>query len=194
MLRAVVAVFALLVTPVAAAEEWGPPTADYSAVLSFTDGRGETLSHRIAYTAKRQRLDYRIGEREEIVIVDHDAAAVFVLYPQQKRYRKAAYVQPEFDLGIGRADTKRTKVGDEEVAGHRAAKFRVEAKTAQGQLYKGFAWLTAERIIVRLDGEVTQGRRTRRLTMNASEIRIAPVDVAIFRIPADYALLEDKRK
>lgn len=194
MLRAVVAVFALLVPPAAAAEEWGPPTADYSAVLSFTDGRGETLSHRIAYTAKRQRLDYKIGEREEIVVVDHEVAAVFVLYPQQKRYRKAAYVQPEFDLGIGRADTKRTKVGDEEVAGHRTAKFRVEAKTAQGQLYKGFAWLTAERIIVRLDGEVTQGRRTRRLTMNASEIKIAPVDEVIFRIPADYALLEDKRK
>jgi hypothetical protein len=30
--------------------------------------------------------------------------------------------------------------------------------------------------------------------MNASEIKIAPVDEVIFRIPADYALLEDKRK
>lgn len=194
MLRIAFYVFALLAPSAAAAEEWGPPTADYNAVLSFTDGRGETLSHRIAYTAKRQRLDYKIGERHETVVVDHEAAAVFVLYPQQKRYRKAAYVQPEFDLGIGRADTKRAKVGDEEVAGHRAAKYRVEAKTAQGQLYKGFAWLTAERIVVRLEGEVTQGRRTRRLTMNASEIKIGPVDEAIFRIPADYVVLEDQRR
>lgn len=194
MLRFVFVVIALLAPSAAAAEEWGPPTADYSAVLSFTDGRGETLSHRIAYTAKRQRLDYKIGEREEIVVVDHEAAAVFVLYPQQKRYRKAAFVQPEFDLGIGRPETKREKAGEEEVAGRKTVKYRVEAKTAQGQVYKGFAWLTAERIPVKLDGEVTQGRRTRRLTMSASEIKIGPVDEAIFRVPTDYGLLEDKRK
>lgn len=193
MLRIVFVIVALLAPAAAAAEDWGPPTADYRAVLSFTDGRGETLSHRIAYTAKRQRLDYKIGEREEIVVVDHEAAAVFVLYPQQKRYRKAALVQPEFDLGIGRAQTKREKAGEEEVAGRTTVKYRVVAKTAQGQEYKGFAWLTPERILVKLEGEVTQGRRTRRLTMSASELRIGPVDDAIFRVPADYGLLEDKR-
>jgi hypothetical protein len=194
MLRFVFVIVALFVPAAAAAEDWGPPASDYSAVLSFTDGRGETLSHRIAYSAKRQRLDYKIGEREEVVIVDQEAAAVFVLYPQQKRYRKAALVQPEFDLGIGRSETKREKAGEEEVAGRRAAKYRVEARTAQGQEFKGFAWLTPERILVKLDGEVTQGRRSRRLTMNASELRIGPVDEAIFRVPAEYGLLEDKRK
>lgn len=193
MLRIALVIVALLAPAAAGAEDWGPPTADYSAVLSFTDGRGETLSHRIAYTAKRQRLDYKIGEREETVVVDHEAAAVFVLYPQQKRYRKAALVQPEFDLGIGRSQTKREKAGEEDVAGRRTVKYRVEAKTAQGQEYKGFAWLTPERIVVKLDGEVTQGRRTRRLTMSASELRIGPLDDAIFRVPADYGLLEDKR-
>ena len=194
MLRIVLVIAAFLFPAAAAAEDWGPPTADYSAVLSFTDGRGEMLSHRIAYAAKRQRLDYKIGEREEIVIVDHEAAAVFVLYPQQKQYRKAALVQPEFDLGIGRADTKRERVAEDEVAGHRTVKYRVEAKTAQGQEYKGFAWLTGERILLKLDGEVTQGRRKRRLTMTASEIKIGPLDEAIFRVPATYGLLEDKRK
>jgi hypothetical protein len=193
MLRIALVIVALLAPAAAGAEDWGPPTADYSAVLSFTDGRGETLSHRIAYTAKRQRLDYKIGEREETVVVDHEAAAVFVLYPQQKRYRKAALVQPEFDLGIGRSQTKREKAGEEDVAGRRTVKYRVEAKTAQGQEYKGFAWLTPERIVVKLDGEVTQGRRTRRLTMSASELRIGPLDDAIFRVPADYGLLEDRR-
>lgn len=191
----IAAVVALLAfTAPAAAEEWGAPTADYSAVLTFVDGRGETLTHRIHYTAKRQRLDYKAGERDEVAIVDQEAAAVFVLYPQQKRYRKAALVQPEFDFGIGRPETKRENLGEESVSGHPARKYRVEAKTAQGQEYRGLAWLTAERILVKLDGEVKQGRRTRRLAMNASELRIGPVDPAVFRVPADYVLLEDKRK
>jgi hypothetical protein len=185
--------FVLAAAP-AAAEDWGAPTADYSAVLSFTDDRGETLSHRIYHTAKRQRLDYKAGEREEIVIVDQEAAAVFVLYPGQKRYRKAALVQPEFDFGVSRAETKREKAADETAANRPAQKYRVEAKTAQGQEFKGFAWLTAERILVRLEGEVKQGRRTKRLKMLASELKIGPVDAAVFRVPADYVLLEDKRK
>lgn len=195
MTRIVFAVLALLAAAApAAAEAWGPPAADYSAVLTFTDDRGETLAHRIYHTAKRQRLDYKAGEREEIVIVDHEAAAVFVLYPGQKRYRKAALVQPEFDFGIGRAETKREKLAEESVAGHPARKYRVEAKTAQGQEFKGFAWLTAERILVRLEGEVKQGPRTRGLKMLASDLKIGPLDAAVFRVPADYVLLEDKRK
>ncbi len=184
----------LAAAPAIAAEDWGPPTAEYAALLTFTDDRGETLTHRMYYTPSRQRLDYKSGEREEIAIVDQDAAAVFVLYPGQKRYRKAALVQPEFDFGIGRAETKREKIADESVAGQSAQKFRVEAKTAQGQEFKGSAWLTAERILVKLEGEVKQGRRTRRIAMSASELKIGAIDGAVFRVPADYALIEDKRK
>lgn len=183
----------LFASMAAAAEEWGAPTAEYSALLTFTDGRGEMLAHRIHYTEKRQRLDYKSGERDEIAIVDQVAAAVFVLYPAQKRYLKSALVQPEFDLGIGRADTTREKLAEENVAGLAAVKYRVEAKTAQGQEFKGFAWLTPERIVVKLAGDVKQGRRTRRLAMAASEIRIGPVDPAVFQVPADYVRIEDKR-
>jgi hypothetical protein len=178
----------------ASADEWGPPTADYAATLTFTDASGEVLVHRMYYTAKRQRLDYKAGENDEIAIVDQEAAAVFVLYPAQKRYRKSPLVQPEFDFGIGRPTTKREKIADETVAAKAAVKYRVEAKTAQGQEYKGFAWLTAERIVVKLEGEVMQGRRTRRITMIASALKIGPVDADVFRVPRDYAPIEDKRK
>ena len=193
-LAAIVAIMLAVTSLPAAGQDWGPPSADYSAVLSFADERGETLTHRIYHTAKRQRLDYKAGEREEIVIVDQEAAAVFVLYPGQKRFRKAALVQPEFDFGIGRAETKREKVAEESVAGQAAVKYRVEAKTAQGQEYNGFAWLTPERVLVKLEGEVKQGRRARRIKMSASEVKIGAVDPAVFGIPPDYVQLEDKRQ
>lgn len=190
------AILALLlaVAAPAAAEDWGPPTADYSTLLTLTDGTGETLAHRLYYTAKRQRLDYKVGGRDEITIVDHEAGAVFVLYPSLKRYRKSPLVQPEFDLGVGRAETKRERLAEETVAGAAAIKYRVEAKTAQGQEFKGLAWLTRERILVKLEGEVKQGRQTRRLVMTASELKAGPVDAAVFRIPPGFAPIEDKRK
>ena len=178
----------------AGAEDWGPPTAEYSALLTFTDGTGETLAHRLHYTAKRQRLDYKVGGRDEITIVDHEAGSVFVLYPAQKRYRKSPLVQPEFDFGVGRPETKRERLAEEAVAGTAAIKYRVEAKTAQGQEFKGFAWLTQERILIKLEGEVKQGRQTRRLAMTASELKIGTVDAAMFRIPPDFAPIDDQRK
>ena len=185
-LSALIVTALVAAAPVAAAQDWGPPTADYSAVLTFADGRGEILVHRMHYTAKRQRLDYKAGERDEIAIVDQEAGAVFVLYPAQKRYRKSPLVQPEFDFGIGRAETKREKLADESVAGRKTAKYRVEAKTAQGQEFNGFAWLTPERILVKLEGEVKRGRRTRRIAMNASGLQIGSVDAKVFEIPKDY--------
>lgn len=192
----VLALFALLFVAAApsAAEDWGPPTADYSALLTFTDGSGETLAHRLYYTAKRQRLDYKVSGRDEITIVDHEVGAVFVLYPSLKRYRKSPLVQPEFDLGVGRPETKRERLADETVAGSAAVKYRVEARTAQGQEFRGLAWLTRERVLVKLDGDVKQGRHTRRLAMTAGELKVGPVDVALFRIPPDFAPIEDKRK
>jgi hypothetical protein len=183
----------LFIAPVAAAaEDWGPPTADYSTTLTFTDGRGRKLEHHMYFTAQRQRLDYKVGDRAEATIVDLVEAAVFVLYPEQKKYRKEPLVTPEFDLGIGRAATKREKLGEEEVAGHRANKFRVEAKTAGGQVFSGLAWLTPERILVKLDGEVRQGKLTRHITMVASDLKIGPIDPAVFRIPAAYTRIEDR--
>ena len=194
MRRAALAAIVLAcIAPAAAAEGWGPPTGDYSAVLTFIDGRGEALVHRMYYSEKRQRLDYKAGERAEIAIVEQVAAAVFVLYPDLNRYKQSPLVQPEFDFGISRAESKREKIADEKVADTTAAKYRVEAKTAHGQEFKGFAWLTPERILVKLEGEVRQGRRTRRLAMNAREVKIGPVDPAVFAIPPGYALIEDKR-
>ncbi|MCW5771228.1 MAG: hypothetical protein KIT16_06300 [Rhodospirillaceae bacterium] len=184
----------LVAAPAVAAEGWGPPTSPYSATLDFTDGSGETLKHTIHFTAERQRLDYKVGEREESVIVDKVEAAVFILYPQLKRYRKAPLVEPEFDFGIGRETTKREKLGEEAMAGRPTVKYKVEAKTAQGQVFTGFAWLTAERIVVRLEGEVQQGRRKRKLVMAASALKVGPVDPAVFRIPADFQRIEDKSR
>jgi hypothetical protein len=189
-----IALLILALTSAPAAADWGPTAAEYSALITITDAQGETLVHRLYSSPLRQRIDYKIGGRDEIVIIDKAAGAVFVLYPQLKRYRKSPLVDPEFDFGIGRAETKREALGEEERSGLRATKYRVEARTAAGQYYRGLAWLTPERILVRLEGEVKHGRRSRRLAMMAREIKIGPLDPGLFQIPADYVALDGKQK
>ncbi len=182
-----VSALAPLMSP-AAAQDWGPPTVEYSATRHFTDARGETISHVFFYTPQRQRLDYKVGNRSEITIVDQIEAAVFVLHTALKIYRKTPLVDPAFELGIADAGTAREKIGPETVGDIAATKYRVESKTGFGQEYRGFAWLDVHRIVVKLDGEVKQGRRWRRLSMTVTEFRPGPLDSATFQIPPDYKL------
>ncbi len=181
-----VGVVALLMSP-AAAQDWGTPTVEYSAMRHFSDARGETISHRFFFAPRQQRLDYGTGKRAEITIVDQIEAAVFVLSPALNTYRKTPLVDPAFDFGIADAATKREMIGAETVDGIAAVKYRVESKTKSGQEYRGFAWLDAHRIVVKLDGELRQGRRWRKLAMSVTELKTGPLDPAIFQIPPGYA-------
>ncbi len=179
----------------AAAQDWGPPTADYDAVLTFTEERGASMTHRLVYTAKRQRLDYKAGKDDEVTIVDEGKQAVFVLRPALKLYRQAAYARPAYDFGISNDDAKREKLGAETIDGIAAVKYRVDSKSGMGEAYSGFAWLSAERIVVKLDGVLTQGQyKPRKIAMTMRNLKIGPVDAALLEVPADYKKVEEKRK
>jgi hypothetical protein len=179
----------------AAAQEWGPPAAEYVASLTFTEERGKSITHRLIYTAKRQRLDYKAGKDDEATIVDEARQAVFVLRPAQKLFRQSPYVRPAYDFGIANDDTKRERLGEEAVDGIATVKYRVESKSGMGESYSGLAWLSAERIVVKLEGILTQGKyRPRKIAMTMRDLKIGPVDAALFDIPADYKKVEEKRK
>jgi hypothetical protein len=176
-----------------AAQDWGAPTAEYSATVHMQESGGETLSFRFFHTALRQRLEYRAGTDEEVTIVDQHAAAVYVLRPAIKRYRTGAQARPEYDFGVSRDETKRERIGEEAVGDLPAVKYRVESRTALGEEFRGLAWLGAHRIVLKLDGELKRGRRTRGITMTLSDLRVGPLDPALFQVPADYTPVEPRK-
>jgi hypothetical protein len=178
----------------ASAQEWGPPTADYRATVRLTQSGGESLSYRFFFTEQRQRLEYRAGEDEEVTIVDQAAAAVYVLRPSVKRYRISPQAKPEYDFGVSRADTRRERIGEDNVAALAAVKYRVESRTEAGDRFQGFAWIGTERIVLKLEGELTRGRRTRGLTMTLADLVIGPIDPGLFRVPAEYTPIEPQRR
>ena len=89
--------------------EWGAPTADYTATLTFTDNRGQRVAMRLAYTDLKQRLEYldRSGREQEVVIVDGEAKLLYVMRPGRKQFGKADYARPDYDFRVSAAETKR---------------------------------------------------------------------------------------
>jgi hypothetical protein len=177
------------------AADWGAPTADYSLTMTFTDQRGERVVMRLAYTALKQRLDYldRSGREQEAVIVDGEAKLLYVLRPARKQFGKADYARPDYDFRVSAAATKRVFEAAETLDGRAVRRFRVEAPERDGERYAGLAWLTAERVVVKLDGEMIVGKRRRRFVMTASDLALGTPPPETFRVPADYTEVKARR-
>lgn len=174
--------------------EWGAPKVDYIATMTFSDPQGRGFAMRFVYTEQRQRLEYKAGGRDdEVTIIDEVENAVFVMRPALKLYRRAIYVRPDYDFGVAREDTKRERLGAEKVGAFDTVRWRVETTTQHGDRFRGLAWLSPERIVLQMDGEVIEGagnrERKRKFTLRVSDLKIGPVDPALFKVPADFKLL-----
>jgi hypothetical protein len=164
---------------------------EYLATMTFTDPQGRGFAMRFAYTETRQRLEYKAGGRDdEVTIVDEVENAVFVMRPALKLYRRAIYVRPDYDFGVSRDDTKRERLAAEKIGGVETVRWRVESTTQHGDRFRGMAWLTADRIVVQMDGEVVEGagnrERKRKFTLKVTDLKIGPVAPELFKVPADY--------
>jgi hypothetical protein len=177
------------------AADWGAPTSDYMLTMTFTDARGQRVVMRLAYTPLKQRLEYldRSGKEQEVVIVDGEAKLLYVLRPGRKQFGKADYARPDYDFRVSSAETKRAFEAAETLDGRPVRRFRVEAPERDGERYVGLAWLTAERVVVKLDGEMIVGKRQRRFIMAASDLALGTPPPEAFRVPADYTEVKPRR-
>ena len=180
--------------PAAAAQEkggpaWGPPTADYRADMVFTDDRGRSRTARLYYTAKRQRLEFKSGKQIVAMIFDKRGGQAIQLLLSQRGWRPVAAAAPQFNFGLSDPASKRETLAEETLAGRAVTKFRVSSRTNGGDTFDGLAWATKQRIVVRMAGTVVRGSKQQPLTMELQNLKIGPVDAALFAVPAGYRRL-----
>ena len=192
--RRLLAAAAILIPAAAAAQEkggaaWGPPTADYRADMVFTDDRGRSRTARLYYTAKRQRLEFKAGKEIVAMIFDRAAGTTYQLLLDSRSWRPVAAPAPQFNFGLSDPASKREKLADETMAGRPVTKYRVASETAAGDRFSGLAWATKQRIVVRMAGTVVRGSKTQPLTLELRNLKIGPVDAALFAVPASYRKL-----
>lgn len=198
-LRRVLAVAVLLVPAAAQAQDgnrgsWGPPTVDYRADMVFTDDRGRSRTARLYYTAQRQRLEFKSGKEIVAMVYDRRAGTAFQLLLSGRSWRPVDGAAPQFNFGLSDPASERERLGEETMAGRAVTKFRVSSETAAGDRFSGLAWATEHRIVVKMAGTVIRGAQTQPLTLELRNLKIGPVDPALFAVPAGYRALPPLRK
>ena len=162
------------------------PAVSYQADRIFRDERGEQVKTTFYYTPQRQRLDFLVGTNRLITIVDKPANRIVTLDPRRKTKRTVPWQDPGWDFGLSQPGATFTEVGPEKIGEILAVKFKAKGATGGRQVFEGFAWLTSQRIVVRLDGTVRRGDAAKRFFMETQNLKIGEPNPRLFLVPPDY--------
>jgi hypothetical protein len=164
----------------------GAPSVAFHATVEVLGSGGNGFTYQLYYTPDRQRIEYRLRGRKIVSIVDDRTRRATILFPDRKRFRSAAYQRIEFAFGIAGAKARLTRLGAETVIGVPTVKYRATSRSRAREDFEGIVWITADRIVMKMDGQLTKGPRTRKLLQTITAIKIGPLDPNLFVIPAGY--------
>jgi hypothetical protein len=159
----------------------------YTADFTVSSDKG-TYSGLLWHQPGRERRSYATKGGSQTILIRRDLDAAWLMKPSGKWYLgvslKALGV---IAGGIDNLTVSRTPLGDEDVNGHRAARYRVVGQGPRGGRFDGDAWFTREGIMVKAAGTLTDpdGKRSPVQT-ELSRLNIGRVDAKNFELPSGW--------
>jgi len=168
--------------------EYRHPTVSYYAESVLTLPT-RTVTVRTWYAPDKLKMVV-VGNRQSMaMIADRVARSMTLLLLSDKRYFVRP-LNPKVFGPMGRSSPVPgmifTKVGAETVNDIKATKYKATGKMAGGVAFDGHIWLTADRIVVRMEGMQVRGSRQVPMKMEVSSLKVGPIDPAVYAIPKDY--------
>jgi hypothetical protein len=182
----------LLLLPASAlAAGYPEPKRDFSAdvTMQLSDGSGReqyTSRGKEYYSQGKRRREMSMMGRESIHIERPDKGVRWTLIPSMQTYfehRAGAGSEGEESVPdpMSAPDVEIEKIGRERINGVEAEKYRVRMKDGSGT-----AWMTAENIPVRFEGEMQADGRQMKIRLDYENIRPGPQEASLFEVPAGY--------
>lgn len=169
------------------AEKWRPPMLDYSCEMEI-NSNGSTIRSKDYYSASNGNSKGR-HEMFGTIIIDNPKSGSFLLLPSQKAYMDQTDHSVEDDLGLNAFEFNKTPLGPEVVNGYQTTKYRWDEVSPEGVAYKGFGWVTREKIIVKLDLKYVVEGESFHTVMQMRNLKIGKLDPGLFEIPKGYKKL-----
>jgi hypothetical protein len=184
--RALLATLAatLLVAPGGATQAamLGDATLSYSAFRTVTVD-GHSYRGRVFHVPGHERHEQEMAGFAEVVLLDARAKEGVLLLPDIKAYVDFAFppIMAEFDD----PDLRNAALGQEMVNGVRTTKYRIDHTAADGSQASGFAWVSGQGVLMRIDGTFLQRGATHgtSITMELAELKPGPQDRRLFELP-----------
>jgi hypothetical protein len=181
---------ALVVAAPAAAHAalFGDARIAYSAECTVTVN-GKSYSGMVFHIPGHERNEQNIQGIAEVVILDAATKQGFLVVPMLKSY--VAFAFPTLMAELDDAGLRRVPVGRETVNGVHTIKYRVDHISADGSRAQGYAWLSAQGVLMRIDGIVARGDGSKPMAirMELANLAVGPQNPALFQVPPDLVKL-----
>lgn len=183
----VVVLVGLLAWSPTEAEQMSRPRVEYSANATIENEEG-TMRQKVFVTPTKERKETLTGAGEGAVqIFRFDKMVMWMLMPSQ-----SIYMEHAIGGGSSRGDDpsqwtyEHTVVGAETLNGMQVTKHKTIATSTDGKKYGGFTWQTADGITIKQDLLYKEGKKTKRMLTELSNLEIGRQDPKLFEIPAGF--------
>jgi len=160
----------------------GDASVPYSAERTVTVN-GENYRGMVFHTPGHDRHEQKIGGIAEVIILDAAAKQGFLVLPELSSYVPFAF--PKLMAALDDPALRRSPVGDEKVAGVETMKYLIDYTAADGSHAEGRVWVSAQGVLMRIDGTVSRKNSSRPLAihMELAQLALGPQDPALFAVP-----------
>lgn len=166
---------------------FGDASIAYSAERTVTVN-GNSYSGMVFHIPGHERHEQEIQGIAEVVILDAAAKEGFLIVPMLKSY--VAFGFPKLMAELDDPSLRRSPVGQETIHGVRTTKYRIDHISADGAHALGFAWLSAQGVLMRIDGTITRGAgKPLAIRMELANLAVGPQNPALFQVPAGLVKL-----
>jgi hypothetical protein len=175
----------LAAAPVAAAAQaamLGDATVPYSAERTVTVN-GRSYTGKVFHVPGHERHEQEIQGIPEVVLLDVAAKRGTLVLPGLNA--SVAFAFPPVMAELDDPSLRRTPVAQEAVDGVRTTKYRIDHTTGDGGRAEGFAWISAEGVLMRMDGTFTRAGAASGtpIRMELAGLRPGPQDRGLFDVP-----------
>ena len=160
----------------------GDASMSYSAERTVTVN-GNSYTGTVFHMPGRDRHEQVIQGMPEVVILDAAAKRGWLVLPGLRSYVEFAF--PQLMAELGDPSLLRRPVGRETINGVRTTKFRIERTAADGMQAQGFAWVSPDGVLMRLDGTVQRpgASRPTAIRMELDKLQPGRQDQGLFDLP-----------
>ena len=172
------------------AAEFPEPSASYSGDGVMTTDMG-AVSFRVFADGAIERREMTTDEATHVVIKRPDRGVAYLLVPEDNMAMEIREDVGSMPASAGEmAAFNPTPVGSEAIAGETATKYALSGVDARGAGFDGFAWLTDDGILLKLEGtsRLVAGRGMP-MTVELTSLARGPQDPSLFELPAGVAIM-----
>jgi hypothetical protein len=168
--------------PAQAAALLGDASISYSAERTVTVD-GKSYTGMVFHRPGQERHEQEMQGFAEVILLDAAKKQGLLVLPGLKTY--IAFGFPALMAELDDPRLRRAAVGQETVNGIRTTKYRIDHTAADGSRASGFAWVSAQGVLMRIDGTVTRsgGGRPIALHMELANLAVGPQKSSLFELP-----------